>query len=83
MLTDPDESGPVIHEATHHGIRFMFRVKLVSGEEGERLTIEQTRAIRELLVWVRQSRVARQADPEPITERARPTQPVKPDVNNG
>lgn len=61
-MTDPDELGPVIHEATHHGTHFMFRVKVFSGEEGQALAIKQARAIRELLLWVRQTRLAREAD---------------------
>lgn len=61
-MTDPDELGPGIHEATHAGIHFTFRAKVVSGEEGEALAIEQARAIRELLLWVRQTRLAREAD---------------------
>ncbi len=61
-MTDRDELGPVIHEAIHDDVRFTFRAKVVSGEEGEALAIEQARAIRELLLWVRQSRLASEAD---------------------
>lgn len=38
------------------GPRFTFRIKTVSGEEGEALAMEQARAVRELLLWVRSQR---------------------------
>lgn len=66
------ESDPVIYDKTHRGIRFTFRVKVVSGEEGERLALEQARAIRELLLWVRSQRTGRVDD---STNGAHRTQP--------
>jgi hypothetical protein len=38
------------------GPGFTFEVEVVSGEEGRALALEQARAIRELLLWVREQR---------------------------
>jgi hypothetical protein len=56
------ESGHVVWEGTVRGIRSTFRVKVVSGEEGEHVALEQAAAIRELLLWVRQRRLEDRAN---------------------
>jgi hypothetical protein len=38
------------------GPGFTFEIEVVAGEEGRELALEQARAIRELLVWVREQR---------------------------
>lgn len=38
-------------------IEFMFELEVLSGEEGRQLRLEQARAIRDLLLWVRKQRL--------------------------
>ena len=45
-------------------IRFEFEVKVVSGEEGRELRLEQARAIRELLMWFHEQRAGTNDEPD-------------------
>lgn len=45
-------------------IRFEFEVEIVSGEEGQELSLKQARAIRHILTWVQQNRAAISGEPD-------------------
>lgn len=41
---------------------FVFEIEVLTGEEGGQLRLEQARAIRDLLLWVRSQRRIRRAE---------------------
>lgn len=44
------------------GPEFVFEIEVLTGEEGRQLRLEQARAIRDLLLWVRSQRRAGRAE---------------------
>lgn len=44
------------------GPEFVFEIEVLTGEEGRQLRMEQARAIRDLLLWVRSQRRSGRGD---------------------
>lgn len=49
-------------------INFSLEIEVVTGEEGKRLRLEQARAVREFLKWLREHRNGASKTPEDDTD---------------
>ncbi|MCA1701760.1 MAG: hypothetical protein LC808_00195 [Actinobacteria bacterium] len=50
------------------GPGFTFEIEVVSGEEGREVALEQARAVRELLLWVREQRTQNKKSHRPAED---------------